>query len=163
MFVLCTWMCACAHLVCTHVLECKNEFCFLFFFSQLKSKCLQLADVYHVAVECVKASEDDIKVHRLTERIFNHFFPANSTNCSSDDCRWFLAYANCQLTKGTEMNSGEQVDLELQNGYHTNHQMSIHLFKLYLSRILGEQSGGGTTSSHASLAFYNEKVRERLY
>ena len=87
--------------------------------------------------------------------------PANSTNCSSDDCRWFLAYANCQLTNGTETNSGEQVDLELQNGYHTNHQMSIHLFKLYLSRILGEQSGGGTTSSHASLAFYNEKVRER--
>ena len=140
----------------------KNEFCFLlYFFSQLKSKCLQLADVYHVAVECVKASEDDIKVHRLTERIFNHFFPANSTNCSSDDCRWFLAYANCQLTKGTEINSGA-VDLELQNGYHTNHQMSIHMFKLYLSRILGEQSGGGTTSSHASLAFYNEKVSERL-
>ena len=118
--------------------------------------------MYHVAVECVKASEDDIKVHRLTERIFNHFFPANSTNCSSDDCQWFLAYANCQLTKGTGINSSGQVDLELQNGYHTNHQMSIHMFKLYLSRILGEQSGGGTTSSHASLAFYNEKVSERI-
>ena len=119
--------------------------------------------MYHVAVECVKASEDDIKVHRLTERIFNHFFPANSTNCSSDDCRWFLAYANCQkqwLTKGTEIGSGGQVDLEVaQNGYHRNEKMSIHIFKLYLSRILGEQTG--STSSHAS-AFYDDKVCERL-
>ena len=114
-----------------------------------------------MAVECIKASpSEDDKVHRLTERIFNHFFPANSTNCSSDDCRWFFAYANSQiqwLTKGTEAGIGGQVDLEAaQNGCHTNDQMSIHILKLYLSRILGEQSGG--TSSSQPLAFYNDKV-----
>ena len=116
-----------------------------------------------MAVECVEASKDSIKVYRLTERIFNHFFPANSTNCSSDDCRWFLAYANCQkqwMTKGTEINSGGQVDLKVsQNGYHTKDHMSIHVFKLYLSRILGEQTSGSTTSSQDPLAFYNDKVR----
>ena len=114
-----------------------------------------------MAVECIKASpSDDYMVHRLTERIFNHFFPANNTNCSSDDCRWFLAYANSQkqwLTKGTEAGGGGQVNLEVaQNGYQTNDQMSIHIMKLYLSRILGEQSGG--TSSSQPLAFYNDRV-----
>ena len=125
--------------------------------------------MYDVARKCFKAtpSEDDIKVHRFTERVFNHFFPANSTNCSSDDdCRWFLDYANCQkqwLTKRTEIGSGGQLDLEVsRNGCHANVQMSIHIFKLYLSRILGEQSGGGTTSSQAPLAFYNDKVSKRL-
>ena len=115
-----------------------------------------------MAVECVKASEDNVKVHRLTERIFNHFFPANSTNYSSDDCRWFLAYVNCQkqlLTKGTEINSGGQVEHKVsQNGYRTNDQMSNHIFKLYLSRILGEQTGGSTTPPQDPLAIYNDKV-----
>ena len=125
--------------------------------------------MYDVARKCFNAtpSEDDIKVHRFTERIFNHFFPANSTNFSTDDdCQWFLDYANCQkqwLTKRTEIGSGGQLDLEVsQNGCHANVQMSIHIFKLYLSRILGEQSGGGTTSSQAPLAFYNDKVSKRL-
>eukprot|EP00731_Ephydatia_muelleri_P021734 Em0014g325a len=135
---------------------------------ELTNGCPKLAEVYDVARKCFKAtsSEDDIKVHRFTERIFNHFFPANSTNCSSDDCRWFLAYANCQkqwLTKRTEIGSGGQLDLEVsQNGCYANVQMSIHIFKLYLSRILGEQSGGGTTSSQAPLAFYNDKRRSLL-
>ena len=114
-----------------------------------------------MAVECIEASPSEYKdkVNRITERIFSHFFPANSTNFSSDDCRWFLAYANSQrqwLTKGTESGRGGHMDLEVALNRHTNDQMSIHILKLYLSRILGEHSGG--TSSSQPLAFYNESV-----
>lgn len=117
---------------------------------QLKDKCPHLAEVCQVALNCFKtSSSENDRVNRFIEKIFSHFIPVDSTNCSSDDFQWFLFYANSQrqwLSRASEISGG-----------FTQEQMTIHIFKLYLSRILGKQSGGSTASCDP-LALYNDTV-----
>ena len=115
-----------------------------------------------MAVECLKVTPScDDQVHRLMERIFNHFFPVNSTCCNPEDCRWFLSYANSQK-QWLPLAAETELTRELsRNDCSVDLQMSIHTFKLYLSRMLGEQQDGGSPSSldQDPLALYNSKVR----
>ena len=111
-------------------------------------------------MECLKAvSTNGVQVHRTIERIFSHFFPVHSTYNSPDDCRWFLDYANSQrqLFSCTAKQNPDKVTLE-ELSQNVDFQMTIHNFKLYLSRMLGEQQNGESQVAQGPLPLYNDKV-----
>lgn len=134
----------------------------LYIYFQLKGMCPHLADICQVAAQlCFKATrraDGQIHIHRLVERIFSHFFPVSSIQCCPEDCHWFLSYANGQekllshaaLTDTDDKNQGlSQIDS-------ANLQVSKHIFKLYLSRMLGKPEYGGSPLN--PLALFESKV-----
>lgn len=127
---------------------------------QLKDKCPNLAEVCQVALKYLQESiAGNDQVHRLIGRLFTHFFPVDSTNCSTDDCCWFLHFANNQsqwvLSEIARPKSNQELCQNVD-------ALSIHIFKLYLCHILGEQNGDSTSSCNP-LAFYNDRVSFIMY
>ena len=112
-----------------------------------------------MALKCLQESiSGKDQAHRFMERLFSFFFPVDSTNCSTDDCFWFLSYANNQRELVFEIAKYKSNQELCQNV----DGLSIYIFKLYLCRILGEKNGDNTTSSNP-LAFYNDRVSFIMY
>lgn len=112
-------------------------------------------------MECLKATPtNEAQVHRTIERILSHFFPVNSTRSSPEDCHWFLEYTNSQrqLFSCTAKQDPDKLTLE-ELSQNVDLQMTIHIFKLYLSCMLGEQQNGESSYLQGPLTLYNDKVR----
>lgn len=92
-------------------------------------------------------------VHHLYEGLFSHFFSTHRISYSSQDCEWFLELANknVQWIMNTKAQTFASPD--------SSGCVSISVYKLYLTRILGKaEVGTAGINTSKSLTLYKQWV-----